>query len=221
MTGWIIFGSIIALIAVILFIPLQVLLEYKDDVFHITARYAFFKYKILPVDQKKKEKREQQKLKKEQRAAQKGKPLTEPAKPEKRSLKDTIQMVKVMLDSVHAPFIHLLKRIRLTDIAFYMKTVGENAAETAVEVGRVNAYVYGFYAYLKNFFKVQDPDILITPDYYGEKSQTYFKMTVSLTPASALRASVTFGWRLIQVLIFKKIVGENVKQSTQPAKSSG
>lgn len=219
MTGWIIFGSIVVLIVVILCIPLQVLLEYKDEAFYVMARYAFFKYKILPADPKKKEKREQKKLKKQQRATKKGKPLTAPAKPEKRSLPETIKMVKVILDSIHAPFNRLLKRIRLTDIAFYMKTVGENAAETAVEVGKVNAYIYGFYAYLKNFFKVQDPDILIAPDYYGEKSQTYFKMTVSLTLASALCASATFGWLMFQAIVLKQIIGNNVKQSIKPAKS--
>ncbi len=217
MTGWIIFGAIVALILVILFIPVQALIEYKDDMLYVMARYAFVRYRLLPADPKRAAKREQKKLKKEQREAAKGKPAAAKKEPEKRTLSETVGMVRDILESLHTSLRHILKRVKLTDIAFYMKTVGETPAETAVEVGRVNAYVYGCYAFLLNFFQVSDPDILITPDYYGEKSQTYFRITIGITPAAALRASLTFGWKLIALLVFKKLIGKNVEKTVKQA----
>ena len=74
-----------------------------------------------------------------------------------------------------------------------MVVAGEDAADTAMAYGRVNAVVYTAYALALGFLRIEKPDIQIRPDFTAEEGKVDFASRARLTPLVALGAAIRIG----------------------------
>ena len=187
MTALYIILGVIAVLAVLLIIPVQAHLEY-DKEFRLRVSYLFLSFSVLPVD-------EEKKRKKEEKASKKGKPKEEKQeKPQPpRSFEQTMDMIKTMLDALWKPIKKLCRGLTVKNIFLRLSVAEGDAAKTALSVGKLNAAVYSFYAFISNIFKVKTPDIKISPDYFGDENQMFVSATLSVKPCTVLAAAILFG----------------------------
>lgn len=210
MTGWIIAGSIIAVIILLLSVPVVVRFEYYDTI-KLKISWLFFTFVKIPKTsgkkksgQKNKEKaaakekdgnsdseskKEKFKDKKDKKSDEKDEKSEEkPKEKDKKpslTLEEIFGLVKVVWNSLSNPVKRLLKSGRI--IGFYLNIVcgGSDAAKAAINFGRINMLAGNALAFLDGCFKLKKPDFNITCDFLSEKTRTECELTFKLTPMAA------------------------------------
>ncbi|MBR6789643.1 MAG: hypothetical protein IKM31_02100 [Oscillospiraceae bacterium] len=136
--------------------------------------------------QKQAEKAAKKRQKKADRAAKKGKVLKEvEEKEKKRSPGDILGLVKIgiaALQGVFPPVGKILTGFRITELKLYIRVGGANAAQTAIQYGRLNAYIHGGLCAAKNFARIGVKDIGIGYDFMspGITEEFSFKVKIRL-----------------------------------------
>lgn len=201
--GWIIFGCILAVLIGILCLDLTFTVHYSEA-FLISVGVGPFKYGLL-VTEEEKAKRE---AKKKQKEAKKKKPTSKKAepgkkkkvkqpekKPEKGNIKETVQIVLDLIRSVAKPLGDLLKKFRATDLRLTLRVGGEDAAEIALNYGKLCGVVYGSLAALQNFIRVRVKKLDLSCDFCSEKTEQEIDFKLKVRVGSVLRAVIRMGIR--------------------------
>ena len=180
MTFWVILGVIILIFAALLFLPISVLIWFKDD-FRVKIKFAGFNvFHINPEKEEEKtsEKATERKVKKK--------------KAEKKSrenifskLKDKygfIGAVKEIMTLVRNCIIHikwLFSHIKFEKIRFNLEIGTPDAAKTAVDYGKACAAVYPVLALLDGQKNVKFKKINVKSDFSRESSTFDFSLEIS------------------------------------------
>ena len=188
--GWIIFGCILAVLIGILCLDLTFTVHYSEA-FLISVGVGPFKYGLL-VTEEEKAKRE---AKKKQKEAKKKMPA--PKKPEKGNIKETVQIVLDLIRSVAKPLGDLLKKSRVTDLRLTLRVGGEDAAEIALNYGKLCGVVYGSLAALQNFIRVRVKKLDLSCDFCSEKTEQEIDFKLKVRVGSVLRALIRMGIRFL------------------------
>lgn len=188
--GWIIFGCVLAVLAALLALDLTFTVRYAEE-FTVSAGVGPVKYGLLVPEEEK----QRRAARKEEKAARKkkssGKKSAAPAKkkpsqpkknPEKGNVKETVQTVWDLICSVAKPLPFLLRHFRVTGLELTLIVGGDNAAETALNYGKLCAVVHGSLAALKNLIRVRVKRIDISCDFCGgaTRQQMAFKLKIRL-----------------------------------------
>ncbi|MCL2486740.1 MAG: hypothetical protein FWE86_03985, partial [Oscillospiraceae bacterium] len=178
----------------LLLVPAAVTAKYSDD-FALTVHYLFIPLRILP--RKKKEKPEPEPPAKKKKPAKKPKKKAakEPAAKKKkkkpglfdeRGLGGALSLLGRIAKLAGGAFAKVLRGVRVTRFDLYISVGGEDAAETAINYGRICAAVYpaaGLIASQTGKFR---RDIIIRADFLSEKTAVYHQSRWVIIPLSVL-----------------------------------
>lgn len=198
MVGWIIFGSILLLFAVLLSLSVTFRVQYDDDL-TITVGAGKLRYTLVPAsdkekkDVKKGKKAVKKGVKKEQKKAN---PKAE-KKVEKGDIKETVFLVLDILKSVWPPFRDLMKRVRITSLSIDIVAGGEDAAEIAVLYGKLSAYVYGGLATLRNLMRIKVKRVAINCNFLQDHTEQKVFFKVKIRVLFVIWAGLRMAWGLL------------------------
>ena len=184
--GWIIFGCIIAFFAALLSLSLTFTVQYTEELL-VSVGIGPLKYGLLVTE----EEQQRRDARKAEKSAKKKKPPRPPSakkaaqpkkRPEKGNVRETVQMVWDLICSAAKPLPLLLRHFRVTKLELDLVVGGDDAAETAVNYGKLCAVVHGSLAALKNLIRVKVKRVDISCDFCGGKTrqQLAFQLKIRL-----------------------------------------
>ena len=106
------------------------------------------------------------------------------------------QLLGVILDllaSIRGGAGLLVRNFRIYRVRLHLVVAAEDAAETAIRFGKVNAGVYSAYAVAQQLFNLERPDISIRPDFTSEKGLVDFAARGRVLPVVVLAAAIRIG----------------------------
>ena len=179
MIALIIIGAILLILAAILFLPVDAVFRFKEEIFFKVKFSGITVFKLKPKDEEK-EKTEE-------------KPETD-AKPQPKKENTAISFfkklkekygfsgaVKQIFGFVRDLFPHiksLLKHIKIKRVGLDIIIAEGDAAKTAIEYGSVCAVVYPVLAAAESIANIEYKAINIRSDFEGSESEFSFKATV-------------------------------------------
>ncbi len=212
MTGWIIAGSIIAVILILLMTSVKVRFEFYDGL-RLKISWLFLTFVRVPAKPKKKRRKKVKKSKSdssgktaENAAEQEKSPESEEKAPEpekdakspdsradkkkkskrKLGLEDIFELVKLVWQSLSKPLQRLLKATRFIGFRLNIVCGGSDAAKAALNYGRINIAAGAALAFLDGCFTLKKPDLNISCDFLSEETRMECEFTARLTPIAAL-----------------------------------
>ncbi len=148
--------GLIALVALILSFPLSFYLRYADDELYLDLKFLFFKKRLMPSEKKEKPKKKADKPKGEKKP--------------KEAFFDTLQRFGGLL-SAGGTLGKLALSLHRASLDFKVLVGGEDAAEIAVQSGKMQAYLHSAAAVFANLVNVKKRKICVCPDYNSKKSK--------------------------------------------------
>lgn len=157
-------GLVILAVAALLPAKIKVRIGYIDEEFILSFKLLFFVFTVSPENKKKKKKKtkKKEKEKKEQ-----------PAKKEKDSffkshtsdfgVFDYIELIGIVLEKFVA-------KIYFDKLEAEIRVAGDDAAQTALNFGRLNAAIYPIAGLINGHKRIKNLHIGITPDFTTTKS---------------------------------------------------
>lgn len=115
------------------------------------------------------------------------------------TIKSFIQISKMLLDIIN----RLKLKLKITNLMLDIQYGGEDAAQTAVNYGRLNAAVYTLYGAINNFCKVEKCDIKIVPTFEVKQFAIKFKVIIYGRAGNIILA-------LLRILVYLIVNRENI-----------
>ena len=216
LTGLYILLGVIGFVVLLLSIRITVNGEFFDE-FRLNVKWLFLKIDILP--SKKKDKPKKEKAPKEK----KEKPQTEevvtetPAEKKEnifvkfynnQGFDGVIQLVNNVGKALGKLMHSFKKHIVLRELYLWMTVTGGcDAAETALEYGRVCQKIFPVMGYICSNLTVKKYDVEIEPDFLGNKNKAEFAFSVSVRPIFILNALIVLVFRLLINVVLKFLMG--------------
>lgn len=224
----VVLASIVLFIVLILSIPVHLTFAY-DEQLHLSVRYTFLKFSILPMKEKKKDEAAEGEAAQEKKKKKKPKKQKKPKKKkEKKQPEQTAQaaegekkpnailsmvqangfdgMMEVLgnLGRVFARFgDRLLKSARFDEITCNV-TVGKgDAAETAIAYGQTCQKIYPLFGFLCSNYLVKRYDVSVDVDFLANKSSGAFFIDCHLVIRKIINAAIAMVVRLIFKVLVK------------------
>ena len=180
-------------IVLLLCIPLSIAVRWEDGLL-VQARWLLLRVRLYP-----------QKEKKEKPKAAKGQ-KREKQEPEKPAPKPDLQQLAGMavdaVQSAGAPMRMVLSNLRIRKLVLDVTVAAEDAAQTAISFGKVQACLHTALGTLGHFIKIIRPRLLIRPDFLAEETRFTLSFRAVVTPlivlAAAIRAGIAFLGRTIR-----------------------
>ncbi len=151
--------AILLLLALLLCCPLSFYIKYVDEELYVDLKFLFYKKRLLPQDKKKAEERPEPK---------EDKPKKD--KKSKEAFFDTLQRFAELL-SAGGALGKLALSLHKARLCFDVTVGGEDAAEIAIETGRMSAYLHAAAAVFANLVNVKKRRITVRPDYNSKKTE--------------------------------------------------
>lgn len=205
--GWIIAGSILAVILILLCCRVTVIADYNGDIYLKVSYLCFTLFripakKLSAKKQAKKdaadalkaaEKERQKQEKKEAKAAEKEAAKHETPEEKRRRKKlqltfeEMLDLLRMVLDGVGRPIKKLFKRIVFSHLSLDVTCGGDDAAKAAINYGTANILLSAALNLIDIFFTLKAPDDLhIGVDFYQEKTTVSAYCEVRLPLIAAL-----------------------------------
>lgn len=209
MLGYSLLG-ILGLLVLLLCIPVSLGLHYyTGEPPQAYLRWLFLRFDLKNLQKTKAKKR----IVKEVPTA---KPMEEPARRSPMEFTELMAAVLDLLSAAKDGAGFLIRRFRLFGVRLHMTVAEGDAAETAIAYGKVNAAVYGGYAFAKGFLNMADPDIQIRPDFTQDKGIVDFELHGRLLPIHAIAAAGRIG-----MVFLVKTIRRKKREAQQTAPNTG
>lgn len=216
MTGLYVFLGIVAFFVAILSVRITVNGEFFDE-FKLNVKWLFIKLQILPAKKKDKPKKEKAPKEKKQEATEE-KPTVEASEEKKENIfvkfynnqgfDGVLQLINNVGEALGKLMHSLKKHIVLREIYLWMSvTGGYDAAETALEYGRICQKVFPTMSFICSNLTVKKYDVEITPDFLGGKNKAEFAFSVSIRPIFIINALLALVFRLLIKVVLKFLIG--------------
>ncbi len=201
--------GIIAFFVLIFSIKIQVNAEYLDG-FVSDVKWLFIRVPLYPRPEKKEKKPKKEKKKKEKKKEEEKKD----EQPEEKGENKIVEMfknfyenqgfdgvMKLLEDTVDSAekMGHSFKKHFIFQRLYLWMSVAKNhdAAETALEYGRICQKVFPLYGYICSSFPVRKYDCVIEPDFIGNSNTARFAVSFSVRPIFFTNALITFAFRML------------------------
>ena len=203
-------AGIIMLIVLILSIPVHVYFSYNDKV-HLSIRYLFLKFEILPLGEKKGKKAKKEKKPKEE----KPKEEKEEEKPKEKKPNKILQMVKANgFDGMMEVFSNLgsvllkygknlLKAFKFNDIYVYSLVGTGDAASTAIQYGETCQKVYFPIGFICNHALVRHYEIDISADFLANSSEGKTSFDFMINVRRLINSTIGLAVRVVAKVALK------------------
>lgn len=202
--GWF-FACLGILLLLVLVLPTVVGMDYTGGVFTLWVRVLFVKLTLFPAKPKKRADEaagtKEDKPKKEggrHLFRKKKKTVTGPDGEEievktekKRSLEDILNLIKRIAAAAGTGMKWALRGICIRNVDLVFPVHGGDAAQVAIQTGRLQALVGGTRAVLDNLFKISYRRLVLIPDFTGQMAQNlHFSCKIAVVPVIMLVAGV-------------------------------
>lgn len=175
-----------ALLAALLLAPVSVRV-WQEDTAGARLSYLFFRVTLFPFP-----KRPEQEPKQKKQIRDK-KPKAEKKAPA-FSAKEILELLGLLLPRLSRTAARLVRRTTLARVTLDLTVGRGDAAQTAIEFGKMNGRVYAALAFFQNFVKVRVKRIEVLPDFTAERDQYRFSVTVRTLPITLLAAALETGF---------------------------
>ncbi len=176
--------TILAVLLFLLSMPVTVTAAYEEEI-TLKLQFLFFKVGILPVPPKEgKEEKPQKEEKKKKKES-----VEQPQRKKKISLDfvlEILELVKQALSSLKNPLGWFLRRIHYRDIWLRILVCQEDAHQTALRYGQIQAIFHSVFSLLRNCIDIKTADVQISADFIGEEEKFAGGGKIKLRPINAL-----------------------------------
>lgn len=235
MIGWYIGGAVLCLLLLILFLPVGVQVEYRDEVF-LWLRIAGFRIPIFPVEEEEEdgEKPPRQKKKKKggsktQKPSEKGK--AEEKKQKQGGLKDKVKeitkyqgvsgllsLLKDLAGIAGGTLKKLWRHVVVKKFDLLLTIGGEDAAETAVLYGKLCGVVYPAVGIILQGCKCRKYGVTVQPDFDKKETDIRFSFIGRILPIFVISSALGGLFRLLGRMVRANRELEEAKESQLPVK---
>ena len=192
MSGWAVFGIVLAVFVLIGCIPVGVDASYRENGLALRLKIGLFKLQVLPAKEKKK------KPKPKAKKPVANKPDAKPEKPKKPgsmpklTLSDILALADLACDTLG----NLRRKLRVEVLVLHVTLDGSDPAKAAMLYGRVWAALGALTPKLEQLFVIKKRDIQPILDYNEKEMKLDAQLVLTITIGRAiclvLRALVRF-----------------------------
>ena len=157
-------GLVILAVAALLLAKIKVRIGYIEEEFILSFKLLFFVFTVSPENKKKKKKKAKKKEKeKKERPAKKEKDNFFRSHTSDFGVFDYIELIGIVIEKFVA-------KIYFDKLEAEIRVAGDDAAQTALNFGRLNAAIYPIAGLINGHKRVKKLHIGITPDFTTTKS---------------------------------------------------
>lgn len=202
--------GIIAFIALILSIRITINAEFFDE-FKLNIKWLFINIPILPAKPKK-EKPKKEKIKEETPAEE----STENGEKKEnifvtfyknQGFDGVVELINNAAKDLGKMFSSFKKHIVLRELYLWMTISSGDAAQTALDYGRICQKVFPALSFICTNLTVKKYDVEIEPDFIGLKNKAQFAFSVSIRPIFIINAVIMLALRLVFNVVIKFLKG--------------
>ena len=208
--------GIIAFIALILSIRITINAEFFDE-FKLNIKWLFINIPILPAKPKKdkpqkKDKPKKEKIKEETPAEE----STENSEKKEnifvtfyknQGFDGVVELINNAAKDLGKMFSSFKKHIVLRELYLWMTISSGDAAQTALDYGRICQKVFPALSFICTNLTVKKYDVEIEPDFIGLKNKAQFAFSVSIRPIFIINAVIMLALRLVFNVVIKFLKG--------------
>lgn len=197
--GWVLLG-LLALLLLLLFAPVSLYVRYANGSFTLKARILFVFIRLFPqkelTEQQRRAKEAKQAAKQAKKDAKKDAQNEEDApkaeEPKaKRSFGQTVVLVRRLANAGLYALRMVLRHLRVRGVRLVLPVHSAEAADTAMNTGRLQAAVGTARGVLGNLLNVRYRQLEVFPDFTGQmRNLTSFSCNVSISPVIIVAAGV-------------------------------
>ena len=126
-------------------------------------------------------------------------------------ISETIEFVKQLVESASKPIKRLISHIRVSNFYLFITASGEDAAQAAMNYGKINWLVHTALAVLYNTVKLNVKKIDITADFTSGKTEYELSCKVKLRLGTAIGCVLWFLFRTAK--LYLKINSKNANKT--------
>ncbi len=208
--GWIILGIIALIIGLFLWFPVRLGVAYGEEGTSCWLKILFWKISIFSSEDLEKEEEQQAFKQKRQKSRKKAKTKKKdsqtgetPKKKQKKSVQEWIELILIIAQSGGKLVKRFWKGFRINDLCLQMAVAGNDAAETAITYGKVNAAVYSMYALVSRIVTLRRTYIQIIPDFLSEESRVEVSGELFFRIGALLAAAFSGGFFFLKKYLAK------------------
>ncbi len=181
MIALIVIGAILILLLVVLLLPINVFLSFENDFF---VKLSFAKIKIFESEKEEKTTKKSEAVAETQAKKSDENTLLKNSKQlflflkEKYGFSGAVKSILGFLKDELAHIKKLLRHIKINRLTLDITVASANAAETAIEYGKICGVAYPVLAFLNSYAKIGLKSVNINTDFDGNTPQ--FKFSVNL-----------------------------------------
>lgn len=117
-----------------------------------------------------------------------------------------VKMLKDSVDALNKFLGNTLKAIIIDELYYTMRVSKPDAAETAIEYGKVCAELYPLFGSIISRLKTRKYDINIYPDYIAYKNEMHLQIKLLVIPRKVLNAAIAFAMKLLFKVVLKVLI---------------
>lgn len=219
--------GIILFFVIILSVRITVSGEFFES-FTLYVSWLFLKFKIFPMEKKPKKKKNSESKKKNTNDTPQAQDSSHPEKEnifvtfyKNQGFNGVVELINNAAYSLARMLNSFKKHIVIRELYLWMIISGGNdAAETALEYGRVCQRVFPALSFICSTLPVKKYDAEIEPDFLANKNSAEFAFSISLRPIFFINAGIVLVFRLLFKVVLKFLKGikknknlnENIKE---------
>lgn len=207
---------LLALVLILLLVPVTALIRFAEGRFSLRAGLLGLSIPILtdnaPAPWLQKLLDRPQKPKRKKSAAPPEKPAVQKQKGPGEKLRLTVDELCTLAGGAGHFLRAVLGALRITQIRLYLPVHGEDAAQTAIRYGKMQAWLHGALGVLNNVFRLEFQECRLDPDYTGKLAGSeYFSCKISARLIIIGIAAMRLLWLLLEEDILDPLPGRPVR----------
>lgn len=200
MSGWVVFGIVIAVFVLIGCIPVGVDARYMENELSLRLKIGLLKMQILPAKPKKAAPKKEKKTAKKAGASQKPEKPKKKASMPKLTLSDILALVNLTCDTLG----DLRRKLRVEVLTLHVVLGGDDPAKAAMQYGGAWAAIGMLNPKLDQLFVIKKRDIQPILDYNEKEMSISAQLALTITIGRALSLGLKAGARFLKLWINKK-----------------
>ena len=200
MSGWLVFGIVIAVFVLIGCIPVGVDARYMENELSLRLKIGLLKMQILPAKPKKAAPKKEKKTAKKAAASQKTEKPKKKASMPKLTLSDILALVNLACDTLG----DLRRKLRVEVLTLHVVLGGDDPAKAAMQYGGAWAAIGMLNPKLDQLFVIKKRDIQPILDYNEKEMSISAQLALTITIGRALSLGLKAGARFLKLWINKK-----------------
>lgn len=200
MSGWVVFGIVIAVFVLIGCIPVGVDARYMENELSLRLKIGLLKMQILPAKPKKAAPKKEKKTAKKAATSQKTEKPKKKALMPKLTLSDILALVNLTCDTLG----DLRRKLRVEVLTLHVVLGGDDPAKAAMQYGGAWVAIGMLNPKLDQLFVIKKRDIQPILDYNEKEMSISAQLALTITIGQALSLGLKAGARFLKLWINKK-----------------